>query len=455
MADPSYAELIAQFKNIVRLCNETYKFGVITSSTNYLTGLDTLTQSLENDFSALIQAAAEQGASQLSTVISALQPAFDGWVLAMGKLVQETSQDLDTIHRAIYRYFIDNTKSVRRRGITRGAVSAGANNTGNGTVYPLVVDSEGYSIEDMIGWKSSTNYVTRIECIADRFSGAEVGAEQFRIRTADVGPNPRWPQIDHSKGSSQIRVASALVKDDANGAIQNCGFSTYVSGASHPFTGWTASSYTGITQDTTVGNAYRPLRSTYYSSTRTYAQAAFASTSAAALTQYIRNINPRVPYFIGVRFIGDGSADGNMLLSVGQYGTSVVTATVAVSTSWQLLLLHSSTATQAWPERFMKQDLKVAIERSGHAAGNVYVDCVFVVPFDYFNGRWFKIVAGTTEFVRGSTGTPNDPPDFFTFTDTVAGVDNKGSSSYWYNRLSGGHHLPTKTLSSASETDYS
>lgn len=461
MASPSYAELITQLKNLVRIADKVYQAGGITASNCYVDAMDTLTQSLENDFAAAMQSAVEQGAAQLSAVLTALQPAFDAWTLAMGKLVQEPSLDLDTIHRAIYRYFVTNSKSLQRRGITNGNVSAGANNTGNGTVYPLVVDSEGYTIEDKWGWEASTNYVTRIECVQDRFNGATPGAEVFRVRFADTGPNSRWPEIDPALGSGASTTAVALVKDDADGCIRNSGFTGYVSGNTHPFTNWFLSggstTYTGWAQYTASTNSYRPLKSSIFSSTgvRTYATLSMASTVANALLQYIRNINPTIPYVIGVRFLGDGSADGNMKLSVGNYGTTVLTATAAVSTSWQLLLLHSSVATQAWPERFMQPNLSVAIERDSHAAGTVYVDAVFCVPFDYFNGRWFKIIAGTTDFQRGSTGTPNDPPDYFTFTDTCAGVGTKGSSSYWYNRLSRGHHLPTKTASSASETDYS
>lgn len=464
MASPTYAELIAQWKQLVKLANETYKFGH-ANSPNYLTVKDTLEQALEGDYTAQIAQAANNGAAALSNVISSLQPAFNAWMLQFAKLTTEPSSNADAILRAAYRYFVDNTKTFVTRDITRGAMATGGTNTGTGVVPVVLVDSENYAIEDFIGYTAATNYVTRFECIRDQWSGAQAGGEVFRVRMSAQPPNESYPEIDNTAGMASEIEVNALSKEDADGLIVNSGFTRYTSGGTHPWDGWVhsagAGNYAAWTQDTSTAQAkFLPLRSSLFAQGgRTYAALAIAPTASGALMQYIRGVSPRVPYLIGVRFRGDASADGNMKLSVGNYGTTVLTATAAVSTTYQTLVLSASTARQAWPERFMQPNLSVAIERDSHTVGVVYVDAVFFVPMDYFNGRWFKIISGGNTnspvfFQRASTGTPNDPPDFFTATDTCAGVATQGSSQYWFNRMFPGYFLPHAASGAASDADY-
>jgi hypothetical protein len=179
-------------------------------------------------------------------------------------------------------------------------------------------------------------------------------------------------------------------------------------------------------------------------------------------------LNPNLPYFVAVRFKGSGTADGNVVLSLGNYASSPLTKSTAVSTSWQTIAINASTARNAWFERFNGQNLSVAVERSSHTAGTVYIDCVLFQPYDYFLGRWFKLVAGSTDFLRGTTGSPNVLPDYFTFTDsmTVPNTAVTGSRQYWWNffmrLLTAGSdigrrysYLPHAAAASETEADYS
>jgi hypothetical protein len=457
MATPSFAECWTQLTNLYRVADTLY-LAANTNSANYLGAMNTLEQSLEGDYLIDIVQGVRTGALAINSAFNSLAVAHNALMLTFGKLINEPRRSASVVPQSLYNYFIDNSLTALQINYTRGAVSA-SGNVGNGTAYALTTDAENYAIEEGTGY-TSASIVTNLRCIADKTSGARAGAEVFRVHT-NASPNPAYPFIDkvgQNGGTSRERQFRSLCKEDATTFLRNPGFQEYNSGDTHPFPGWLSTSgttYTGISQDTTSAAGYRPWRPSLTLSTREYYQAALGATSTTGLKQYIglngRQLRDDVPYFIGVRWYGDASANGNVVLKLGDYDASPLSVSVSAANSWNLTLINASTARNAWFRRFNQDDLCVAVERASHNAGTVYIDAVFCEEYDYFLGRWIKIVSGTTDWSAGATGSPNKRGDLLTFTDTTP--SSIGTSQFWFKFFTGSY-LPHADANTATQADY-
>lgn len=459
MAAPSFAEWWSQYTNFCRLVVTLYN-NANTDSANWLGSLDTFEQSMEGDYILEVIQGVRAGTLTLNAVFDALLPAFDGLLLTLGKVIAESRRDTAVIPESAYNYFIDNSLTVLQMNYTRGSLS-NSGNVGTGTVYQLTTDDENYAIEDGAGYKSSS-IVTYLRCIADKTSGALAGAEAFRVYTA-VSPNPNYPNIDKVGGAGTGRelIVRSLCVDDATEYIENPGFQDYNSNNTDPFPGWLSTSgttYTGVTQSTSSTYGYRPTRESLSKQTREYYSVAIANTASTGLKQFIgiggkRQIDFSRPFLVAITFKGDGSADGNLVLKLGDYDGSPLSISTAVSSSYQTVLINGSTARNAWPRRFNQDDLSVAFERASHSAGVVYVSQVLVAPYDYFLGRFFKVVAGPVDWSAGAAGSPNKRGDIVSFSDSLP--SSIGTSQWVWRVMTGGAYLPHADVNSATQSDFS
>lgn len=443
MAVPTYVEMIVRWTNRDRIVDTLWK-AYSQNATNFVGTEATFVQdnSLNGDYVGEEIAAHNRSRAQLSAALASQKACYDQMLLDMAGAISSNETDPRMIIDDLYDYMIANSKTIVQRNITRGSVSAGGSNVGNGTVYPLVVDDQGLAIEDFWGYDGAS-VVTRMECVSDSHSGQQSGSERFRVWTPAIGP---IDNLHDSSGVNEELVVNAIAAE-SSGLLANANFATYRSGGTPPFAAWFNSSatYTGITQDTTSALSYRPLRGTISHANQSGKFSSVALTSAAgALYQYLqRQVDYRQPYFFAVRFDSDATADGNVKITVGGVNNSVA---VSAETS-QLLILNSSTAKNAWPENFATTStvpIKVQIERTSATTGTVYISDVYAVPYSYFLGRWFVILSGSTDFQRD---------DYFTFTDTTPGT-LQGTRQYWLNRFYPGKYLPHAASMSATEADY-
>ena len=73
---------------------------------------------------------------------------FDACLLSYANVLGFADTDPQRIVQRLYQNFIDNSKWIKSRNFTFGAVSAGGANVGNGTINRLVIDAN--TLEPMI-----------------------------------------------------------------------------------------------------------------------------------------------------------------------------------------------------------------------------------------------------------------------------------------------------------------
>lgn len=417
MASPTAAEVEAQLKAAVDAAE-----GYLSAST-VATDVDAFIALIESDFAVDMTAGAASFRAAAAEVISKARD------LILPVLVTYTHHIVGTPERQdqvvldrLYKYFVDNSKHVKSRGFSRGSVSAGSSNVGNGTIKRLTKDERGYDLE------SSHAEARTLRCIADANTGALRHKEHFELRGTKAGIDLlaiggsglalRDPEICRAIDSTDSIFPNAGFSD--NTGTQSAG-SPYTLTANDEITGWTLTSPTNMQLD--VDELYRsPAGITSPVSLRLLGN---CKLERNFYDDSIR-LNPNVPYYREIAVMRESSADGTLTLRCGSQDISVAVNTL---TNDQWTTLAPSMDEDLWPLNFIEADATFEVELSSNTTGDVVIAEVIFVPMFAFDGVWHVILGGNTKFKLDDT---------FTWTDSIAS-DSKIQKWLW---ILFGRYLP-------------
>jgi hypothetical protein len=402
MADPSSAEILAQWKAWIHLLEETRKYGHVNAS-NFLDLMDTAEQLLEGDWGDDIEATGHALRAQLATMLSDATAAsiqrpflrqYCKSVVKRGNL----ANDQDMLDE-IFEYFHDNSMAVQSRVFSFGLASAAGGNVGNGQILRLNKDKYDYDLEN------GHIDIKRIRCLLDQNTGTDVGNEVFQI----MGETATRDAIKRS-GSGLRTTLVGISADDS--LLNNASFQSFSGEADDPDSigSWTSSAGDGssyYTFDST--NNFRAAPS---DPTTSYAINLKATTN---LTQKLTvpgvELSRNTPYLTAVvwnRAVGSG--EGTLVVRMGSKSESIA---ISAQTGWVVSTVPGSLDQYCWYDNFKEDDLDIALEWT-RTSGDLLIAEVLLVPGTYFDGSYYWALPGSA-----ASYTAHLKKDEFTVTDTA------------------------------------
>lgn len=390
MASPTRAEIEDQLAKLIKIYSEFRKFAgthvaagsSVNVGDNYLNMENTIITALETNFLSEWGAGLGNLRAAMNAPLSTFADASVAGFREFGKFIAATETDIPTILRRLYQYFVDNTLRVTSRVFTF-ATPAALTGTGNGVLNRLNKDENNFDIEAQT---PDTKYV---ECIADEHSGGTEHEEIFELRGSA-------PERDALKvvGSGKLINIRAKSARDSFDFIDNPSFSQYSGTAAVPtaITNWTVTTLiSNFLIDTT--NYYRD-----YPGDTTPASVRYLANDTLTQNFNVRaaSFDPFRPYYLQIawnRSIGAG--DGTITLTFGSKTTTVV---LAAQAGWQILRMPIGQ--DNWHSRWNQENPTIAVQLSGRTTGYVLIDDVVITPYDNFDGSWYAMVGGSTNFLR-------------------------------------------------------
>lgn len=422
------SELWTQLRNCVKITDEALKFGT-TNTPNFITLLDTLTQLLKGLHVPQTIGYLNGLKSSLASVVSnssILAPLIvEIAQIGYGSNATSASQALTDIFNGMTAA----SETVTSRGWTHGSIFTGVGNVGTGTVYRLYTDKNNSVIEA----GSLVGGITSVEVQNDKNTGATEGSERAIIRGYGVPPTDALSLGTAPGGSTTIAATRS-----ESGKLNNSSFETYSgTGATLAFTGWTTTTPASSAANTSIYYRKAPGLTTGTS---------LEFTDNNAVTQWISNAASRFdlnqPVFLIVRYRRKNSCDGSLTIRLGSKTEAVADLTTKTDATWFDLILGVADS-DGWYDNFKEDNVglgvRIAVTLASRTTGELLIDNIILAQPSVFDGKYYLLTAGQTDFLKG---------DYFTFTDVVL---NTGRIQTTMARLFG-VHLP-HTAIGATYTD--
>ena len=347
-----------------------------------------------------------------------VDPILRNLALAMGDVPEK---DGPGILRRFYLYCITNSKTVKGRNVSYGAISAGSN-LGSGTINRLTVDAYGYNLE------ACHMETKKAYCLFDETTGADQGEEIFRVR-GETG------QVDDLVIDGSDILADLTALSSRKSILTNASFSQYAGELTLPteISGWTpgsgASTFTNLDIDET--NTYRPAGGTSDPTPRSLKFTASEYVYQALETNGVK-LDPDTPIYGQLAYNRSvGTALGSLIFTMGN--TSVTVNLSTAGAGWNILRFPLTK--MCYPRNFANLDSPIVKIQAILTSGYVLVDDLCVAPFTNIGGLWYQLVGGATPFVGANR-------DSFNWTDALVGSDSIIQQWLW---ILYGLHLPYKT----------
>jgi hypothetical protein len=427
MASPTFAQVWTQIKNVIKIYDD-----LKTNGTAYLTNLDTYQQSLIGDFASDSASLEESTRSAISSILDFGQTVLEGHFLELAKVIgssQNTiSQLLDPESGDLFQYFITNSQSLNSRNLTYGTITAGGGNVGNGTVYRLKTDRNSQNIEHV-----SLN-AKKILCISDSNTGARVGEESFLLdHSVSNKDNLDLLALTPSSGFDASSPENGLIQ---NGSFQEIDGITGAGGLTS-IPQWTIATglITDFEYDST--NVYNSSDTELQNGTAYSLKMKANSKITQAISDANNSLDEKTPYMLLLHYNRQVfSGTGTLTIRMGTATASVV---LGAQTGWNVLAL--AVDQNLWYRNFKENALNIEIELTGVTSGSVLIDWVIFDSMKFFDGSWFLIKPGSTNFQIN---------DVFTFTDSLTATEAK--IQYWLSRWFG-LYLPHNNAGAETITD--
>lgn len=447
----AWTDHMDELRAAVKTCNEIYKFGGQNA-----TNLAGLISSNVSNFEPSTNRS--QGHRRLQVLRSRLNDTLlqatamlDEAITNMAETIGvRTRNPIELAQVHVPKYMNDNSEFIATRDVTRGSISKTTANTSIAAAQlnTITTDKYGNEIERVLGYDTASAPM-EVVCVRDSSdSGVFSGEERFEARFSGTLPTP-LDEIANPTANARTFPIRSKLPDSPGTLINNGSFASWTS--SQPSNWWTTNSsgsWSGISENTTASEGYRPRRGSVTQSAPSgaYSQLEWAAAYTDTIFQPIVRSWSRetAPLFVAVRFKlkAGGTAGGSETFDL-TLGTKTVTATP--TTSAQMLILDTSTEENCWYENFKpnSEELKVKLTRTNPGSDALIVQGVWVFPRTYIgNGRWAMIypAPGADDFVTD---------DKFEFTDQVG---TPGLIQYWLFRKYG-THWPAASGMSITEAD--
>lgn len=424
MVAPTRAEIENQFGLTVRPFEQFRKFAgthtgtgsVINVGSNYLQMEDDLTQALKTNFPSEWMGGVGALRNALGGIMGICQYALTPALREYGIFIAAAETDYPTIMRRLFKYFADNTLCVTSRMFAFGTPTfSGA--IGTGTINRLNIDERGNVIENQ------TPDAKVAECIRDEHSGSLKHEEAFLF----TGGAPGRDTLKVS-GSGKSKVITALSANASFRFIDNPSFSQ-LNGTS--ITALT--SVPGWTVGTAIGNFNLDQTNYYrdYNGDTTPAALKFLTNDNVTQDFNVKKaqFDPNKPIYLQIAWNRSiGACDGTITITLG---SKTATVNLAAQAGWQILRMAIDT--NQWFRNWNQVNPTVKIALTARTTGTLLVDDVVIGQYDDFDGSYYAIVGGATQFLR---------LDKATWTDTS--VDN-AILQYWFWRAFG-FYLPPAVI---------
>ncbi len=423
MAAPTEAELNTQLQNTVNLLEESRAFAR-DNSPNLITMIDVVTQSVEGDFSTDVVSGAEGFRDTFAGAFGNGQTMLEGVIRAYGKFIDEASTDIGTILVSLRKFFSDNARTVEERAFTYGnPVLSG---TGDGDLERLNIDENGDNIENQ------TPDDKFCKCINDANSGTERNSETFEIGGGfggrdllDIEGVGAVGEIIATNKNVSLLENSSFDEGPSNGtpatpddipsweSLDTSDVAVVVSGTTFEF----------VTGDTLT---YRPIVNDDDVIFGLHLKAANHRLRQKLVNRGIQ-LDALSSYTAQIAWFRDGATydgAGTLTLRVGNKSVSVA---VVAQTGWSLLKFEGTT--NNWFVNFNEDDLSIRIDWVESGGDGIIVDDCDFVPYQVFDGGYYRLFAGEVAFLVD---------DEFTFADTV--LESKIQRWLW---ILFGEYLPS------------
>lgn len=349
-----------------------------------------------------------------------------GYVLELGRLVSEPERKLGPALVALRRYMIDNPDAltpprIRSRQFVRGTWDAssgnlnnGGVNVGNGTVLRLLVDEDGFPLENTHAETFS------LEVVTDRQGGADLWRETFEVKGKPKPDSLTLYQAGFGSGlrsgdGRQPYLASAS-PDDTKEFLLNSSFSAY--GGSDPaaptsLTGWTflAGAVTDVEIDQTAADLYQEGLD---ESTPGALKVKASITIQQKLSDSRRSNLEGAPVYIEVPLKGDlaGGWTGDVRID---WGSKSKTITLDGTEVGWFTTLKLPVDKNLYLKNYNQDDigLKITVTKTSAAATRLLIDSIKVVRWKAYDNQWILPISGRTAWLKGDRGV---------FADTETGA---------------------------------
>lgn len=394
----SKAELWSQLSYVVKILDEIFKFGV-ANTPNFLTMQDTLTQALEGSHVPNTTASVNQLRSTLSGMAGS-PSALNSIILELAKVgYNSRATGVNAALEDIWTGMVAASETVKSRAWTYGAATPYASNVGTGILYRLTKEDNDNIIE--VGAYSGG--VVKLLINKDKNNGATSGTEsgiifgvgQMSVDSLEVGTAPN--------GSTAF---SAIRPQD--GKLTNPSFTTYSgTGATLAFTGWTLTDATKAAVNLTTYFREEPSSA---------ASVALEFTDNNSIVQYLDDsaskiTDSSIPVFLIVRYRRLTSCDGTLTIGLGSQTEAVTLSTVADDTWLDLAIaLDKKTYYENFKENPTGKGAGIKATLASRTTGTLLLDDIILASPRQFDGKWYLVTSGQTDFMAG---------DYFTCTDSV------------------------------------
>ena len=433
MATPSKAESFGQIAIVANSLANLYAQLV----THVQTAADTLEQAYEGNRSDEVGAAIKRwknhGADLLTDGTALLTPLLLD--LARCGYNIDHKGDIQTALRGLRREMAEASETIIRRTITRGAVAYGGANVGTGAVYRCYTDRWGHAIE--AGYAAQ---VTTVEVTADKNSGAEAsGREVFSIYGAG---RVAESQLDLGTAGTEVGQLTAVRSVDC--LLQNGSFEdgTGTAASTTAITGWTAivgaigtnmlRTAAAAAAAATDGAPFRNKPGATTGQCLQLTAAACTLEQKFSVNSIGKNLDVNKPVAVIARI---RPSTGTAFVGTFSYRVGNQTGTLAhgaMAGGWEDVQLVTLNSAAAWYDVFAEDDVRIQVGLSAWTQGSLYVDEILVVQPTMYDGIYYVVTAGQTDWLRDLVA------DVATFTDTSA---DTGEIQTWLSRLFG-QYLP-------------
>lgn len=306
-------------------------------------------------------------------------------------------------------------ETITSRAFTFGVLVVGGANIGDGVIYRLTKDRNNHDLEHAAAYAG----ITKIEIIADRYTGRSSGTEQAKLYGYGT-----TSQDVIEQGTCPDEVGTLISYRAQNGKLANASFDSYAgAGAGFTLTNWTLSAPANFSE-----NVALYFRKTPGSTTGVSLEFADNGNIEQKLTVNSVVFDKSKPVFLIVRYYRKTNCDGTLTIKLGSQTEAINLATVANAT-WIDITLGTGTNRKGWYDMFAEDNAGVKLTLAGRTVGTLLVDEIILVQPTKYDGKYYLLVAGGTDFLKD---------DYWTFTDTVL---NTGRIQYMVSKLYG-KYLP-------------
>ncbi len=454
---PTEAEVQTQWRAAVNMLEKlrNYADGTMAGAGNLI---QTLIDALEGEYTpdglTAWAASHRAGISDLLSQESA-RTMLEPILFEYARLFTDGSgyRDVDSIWRALYEHFVENSLTVSSRAITYMQTETyDADNVGGGSDAELTRLAQDENDQSM---EACTVETKLFRCRRDQNSGVDEHAEVFEV----IGDASSRDNLLRSSFGSGIDANVTIRSHHAgtgvgNGGslLRNASYADYPDGATPEFSGWTASGAgaASISQDTTDYYRTFPNASTNGSLKMTGGAGDILLTQTLA-DMSTSSLNPDTPYFLRVMLNKtEGTADGGTVtLTLGSKTAAITIA--ALGANWQELRIGNEALdgaeneTDCWFRKFNQDDFSVSIGWASSTSGDLLVDDIIFCPWDLVDGTYWMLRQDD------DVVAPNHPPPWVV-DDKIYITDTGGAPAtgkiQWWNYVSGLGYLPSTTTGS-------